>query len=234
MKKLDIAIGARRPEPLLRATLERSGHSCAVFESTLSVLSGLRRSAFDGVIVDLDCPSIAWQQVIDRRTNALSPHFFIIVTGARPAQALEAGADDFVGKPIVADELLARLQRVTCGQAVDARAATRISLGECFLDVERGAITGRTGSAPLTSRELALAQLLFTHAGSVLSRRRLATEVWSSDEELVAHSLEQHIYQLRRKLGRVARNSLKLSSIYGGGYRLVALQSDEEAECSPA
>jgi DNA-binding response OmpR family regulator len=232
MDRLHIAIASTHPEPLLLATLEGAGHACTHFKTTAAVLAGLRRDAYDGVVMDLNQSCIAWQEVLERRKNVMSSRFFVLVFGSNAARALEAGADDFISTPIVADELLARVRRADRGRPPVSPTSRQPELPSCRLDLEQGCLLGRAGTIPLTSRELALAQLLFANAGQVLTRRRLARDVWCCDEDLVGHSIEQHVYQLRRKLARCAGSALRLRGVYGGGYRLEA-QPDGGTSCLP-
>jgi DNA-binding response OmpR family regulator len=74
----------------------------------------------------------------------------------------------------------------------------------------------------LTSRETALARCLFQTPGGLVSRRRLA-HIWEADEDIASRSIEQHVYQLRRKLKRCVGDAVVLRSVYARGYQLECL-----------
>jgi DNA-binding response OmpR family regulator len=68
--------------------------------------------------------------------------------------------------------------------------------------------------------------MMFTHVPSVVSRRRLANDIWCCDEDLASRSIEQHMYQLRRKLRLCAGGAIVLRCIYGTGYRIDVVGTD--------
>ncbi len=146
----------------------------------------------------------------------------IAIGGDNPlaaARALDAGVDDFVAKPVRGAELLARL-----GAAMRRRRPVEspagLTVAGCSLDRASSAIVSSSTRVTLTARELALAQLLFENAGHLVTRERLARDVWGLNTELISRTIEQHVYQLRRKLKRCAGESLALRGVYGSGYRI--------------
>jgi DNA-binding response OmpR family regulator len=72
----------------------------------------------------------------------------------------------------------------------------------------------------LTPREFAVAWLLFSHDGQYVSRRQIAGAVWSSSEDIIGRSLEQHIYKLRKKLELQGAHGCRLQTMYAHGYRI--------------
>ena len=222
MNTAALVIGEKESDLVVRTALECAGHACAPFASTAALLRGIKRDEHVLILLDIDDPAADWQAVLDWRRNWLNPGVPVILMGrcvpGTAAAALEAGADYFVTKPIRGPELLARIQAAM--RRRDGPASPQVARAGCTVDCRTRSLTSQRSRVELTARELAVAQVMFEHAGQLVSRRRLAQTVWSSDEELTGRSIEQHIYQLRRKIRLCVGDALALRGVYGGGYRL--------------
>jgi DNA-binding response OmpR family regulator len=228
-----MVIGDRDARLVVQTALECAGYECAAFSSTPGLLRGLKREDTRLVIIDIDESLVDWRVVVDWRRNWLNPSVGLIAVGAAngssTAAALNGGVDDYVSRPIHGPELLARISAVS--RRSGAVAVPGVALAGCEIDRTAGALRSERGTVGLTSREMGIAQLLFEQVGHVVTRQRLASEVWASSPELIGHSIEQHIYQLRRKLERCVGKRLVLRSIYGHGYRLEMIGA--VAPCKP-
>lgn len=223
MNTAALVIGEKESDLVVRTALECAGHACTPFASTAALLRGIKRDEHVLILLDIDDPAADWQAVLDWRRNWLNPGVPVILMGrcaaGSAAMALEAGADDFVAKPIRGPELLARIQAATRRRR-EGTAAPQVARAGCTVDCRTRSLTSQRSRVELTARELAVAQVMFEHAGQLVSRRRLAQTVWSSNEELTGRSIEQHIYQLRRKIRLCVGDALALRGVYGSGYRL--------------
>ncbi|AKJ27806.1 response regulator transcription factor [Caldimonas brevitalea] len=234
-----LVIEEKQSHLIVSTALECAGYHCTDFTSTAALLRGLKRDDHAVVVVDMDHPAAQAGEVLDWRRNWLNPGVVVILLGSGTdassgvAQALDAGADDFVAKPVRGPELLARLQ------AARRRAAARpeaqpLGLAGCLVDRNSCSLQSSRGRVELTAREMAVAQLLFESAGEVVTRQRLARHVWGCDCELIGRSIEQHIYQLRRKLKRCIGEAVALRGVYGCGYRLDAVPTTTSTGAGPA
>ncbi len=77
-----------------------------------------------------------------------------------------------------------------------------------------------TQTIDLTPREFAVAWILFSRCGEYVSRRQMAGAVWSSSDDIVGRTLEQHIYKLRKKLELNGTRGVQLRAVYARGYQL--------------
>ncbi len=91
----------------------------------------------------------------------------------------------------------------------------------CFrVDLERRRIESNGVALELTRREFDVAALLFRNVGKVLSRGHLMEAVWGHDSSTTTRTVDMHVSRVRKVLGLSAAIGLRLTAIYGYGYRL--------------
>ena len=207
----------------LRATLGSQGYR--LFEAGTGA-DGLVEAASrqpDVVILDLGLPDMDGLEVIRRlREWSTVP---IIVLSARGQEAdkvsaLDGGADDYVGKPFGAEELLARVRVALRHKAGVAREDAVFTTGDLRVDLGRRHVFVRDQEVKLTPTEYRLLTALVRHAGRVLTHRQLLKEVWGPNQTEEAHYLRVYMAQLRRKLEADPARPRYLLTEPGVGYRL--------------
>ena len=137
---------------------------------------------------------------------------------------LDLGADDYVTKPFGVRELLARIQallRRTNNPSGKAESEEAFQIGSATIDPKTFQIKRGRVVEELTAKELKLLQIFHAHAGEVLSRDKLLTEVWGYNYYGTTRTLDQVIVQLRKKLGDHGGEPKHLLTIHGVGYKLV-------------
>jgi len=210
----------------LKAALQAQGYRLV---ESVSGEDGLVQAATrqpDLVIVDLGLPDMDGVDVIRKlREWGSMP---IIVLSARGQErdkiaALDAGADDYVGKPFGVGELLARM-RVALRHAARAREPDEpvVSLGDLNVDLARRRVLVAGREVHLTPIEYKLLTTLVRNAGKVLTQRQLLIEVWGPPYADQAHYLRVYMAQLRRKLEANPARPRYLLTEAGVGYRLAA------------
>ncbi len=222
-KKAALLIEDKSTMLAVRTALECAGFQCEGYTSMISLLRSARRDDHAAIIVDTSQADVDCGALVAWRRNWLGSELPVIALGPRDALCaasnLDLGIDDFVARPIRGPELLARLG-AALRRRRPAESVRAPSVAGCMIDPIASAIVSTSWRVALTSRELALAQVLFENVGQLVTRTRLARDVWGQGVELTGRSLEQHIHQLRRKLKRCAGEAMTLRGVYGSGYRI--------------
>jgi DNA-binding response OmpR family regulator len=129
---------------------------------------------------------------------------------------LDHGADDYVTKPFVFDELLARVRARLRQTSGTPASQMELNAGGITLDVRtRRASSESGGEAELTAKEFSLLETFLRHPGQVLSREQLLSHVWGYDFDPGSNVVDVYVGYLRRKLG-----SERFETVRGMGYRL--------------
>jgi two-component system response regulator BaeR len=130
---------------------------------------------------------------------------------------LEVGADDYVCKPFMPREVVARVKAVLRRPPLALAPEEPQRVGEFLLDESRMRISYAGQALELTTSEYKLLRKLLRSPGRVFSRAQLLVELHGTDDEAFDRAIDTHIKNLRRRLGPAA--SL-LRSVYGVGYQL--------------
>jgi len=123
-------------------------------------------------------------------------------------EGLEAGANDYIAKPLRLGELVARI-RIHLDQ-YQARSDARITIGAFVFSPGSKTLTHRdTGKdLSLTEKETAIIKYLFKKEGAEVNKIELLENVWGYNERITTHTLETHIYRLRQKIYLIDENSI--------------------------
>ncbi len=179
----------------------------------------LRRHPVRLVVLDLGLPGIDGFEVC-RRVRAYSKVPIVMLT-ARDEEpdrvaGLELGADDYVAKPFSPRELAARIKAIL-RRAEDRSDDEVLSTRDIVLRRDSHDVTVAGRSVELTSKEFDLLACFLEHPGIVLSRERLLDLVWGMTYPGGTRTVDVHVAQLRRKIGKAEG----IRTIRGAGYKLI-------------
>jgi two-component system response regulator PhoP len=212
----------------LRARLQAAGYTVDEAADGLEGLYSGLEYPIDVAVVDLGLPKLPGLDLI-RRWRTQNRSFPILVLTARDnwqdkVHGLEAGADDYLGKPFHVEELLARLQALL--RRSSGWASAQLCCGPIVLDTRTQTVTVAQAPVELTSFEYRLLEHLMLKAGEVISKTDLTEHLYEQDFERDSNVIEVFIGRLRRKLD--PHDSLHpIETLRGRGYRLALARSPE-------
>jgi DNA-binding response OmpR family regulator len=217
MSRILIAEDEERIASFVEKGLRAQGYTTTVVTDGEEALQMGRSGLFDLVLLDIGLPGRDGFSVLRAMREAGTRTPVIILTARDGVEdtvtGLEHGADDYVTKPFRFAELLARVRARLRDSGTSE--VTSLTAGSAELDLRARRITIGNQQEDLTTREFALAELLFRHPGQVLSREQILSHVWGFDHDPGSNVVDVYIGYLRRKLGQDA-----IQTVRGVGYRL--------------
>jgi two-component system KDP operon response regulator KdpE len=211
----------------LRASLLSHGYRLVEATTGQEGLQAAETRQPDLIILDLGLPDMDGLEVIQRLRSWTSvPLVVLSARGQETAKvaALDAGADDYISKPFGVSELLARM-RATLRRAErpeGAQSTPTFETGDLQIDFAQRRVLVKRKEVHLTPIEYRLLTTLAKHAGKLLTRKQLLTEVWGRAYADQAHYLHVHMAQLRRKIETDPARPRYILTEPSVGYRLVA------------
>jgi DNA-binding response OmpR family regulator len=208
-------------EPLAQA-LRREGYEVEAVTDGITAAQRGVEGEHDLVVLDLGLPGLDGVEVC-RRIRAARPGVPVLMLTARTEEVdtivgLDAGADDYVAKPMRVGELLARV-RALLRRAPDAPAADSIEVNGVHVDRGSRRVWVDDRELELTPKEFDLLSLLVSEAGRVVTRDRIMSAVWDENWFGSTKTLDMHVSWLRRKLGDDAADPKRLVTVRGVGFR---------------
>lgn len=207
----------------LKAGLTQDGHAVDWVQTaraahTAWVAPAAEMVPYDAVIVDAGLPDGSGIELI-RQARAGGDKSVVLVATARGQVAdrvagLDAGADDYMVKPIDLDELSARLRAVE--RRLSGREGSLHVFGELVIDAKARTVTLRGKPVDLTAHEFAVLLALARRPNAIVPRARIEDSLYSWDKSVESNTVEVQIHRLRRKLGNKT-----IQTHRGLGYRLV-------------
>jgi two-component system OmpR family response regulator/two-component system response regulator QseB len=186
----------------LQAGLRQAGFAVDWLRDGVAADAALRAEPFAAVILDLGLPRLAGFEVL-RTLRARDDRTPVLILTARDAiddrvKGLDAGADDYVVKPIAIAELAARLRALV--RRSQGAAGDRLRIGDLEIDPAARTVRYRGHPVELQPREFAVLLELALNAGRVLTRPQLEARLYEWDQALESNAIEVHVHHLRRKL----------------------------------
>jgi two-component system response regulator QseB len=218
MSRILIAEDEPRLSSFLEKGLRAAGYSTTVCDDGVRCAVMARDEEFDLLILDIGLPGQDGFAVL-RSIRTRGEKMPVLILTARDevvdtVTGLDSGADDYVTKPFVFEELLARVRaRLRAPEQGDS--ALELHGGGVRLDVRTRRAEVDGAEVELTAKEFTLLETFLRHPGQVLSREQLLSHVWGYDFDPGSNVVDVYVGYLRRKLG-----SERFETVRGMGYRL--------------
>lgn len=213
-------------------SLVAAGYPCTQFHTGKALIAALTKThSFDLLILDWEIPDVSGLDVLHWVRNNQGYALPVLFLTSRTSETdlvagLQAGADDYMLKPIRAGELVARVQALIRRMNPIVPSSERFSFGPYDIDPIEATISLNGVDVLLAPKEFELALLLFRNPGRLFSRDVLAASVWNREIPATSRTLDTHLSNIRRKLKLRPENGVRLNASYALGYRLESLNEN--------
>jgi two-component system KDP operon response regulator KdpE len=212
----------------LRVTLGARGYEVVTAPDGPAAVNAVIEQHPDLLLLDLGMPGLSGVEVV-QAVRGWSTMPILVVSGRSDAadkvEALDAGADDYVTKPFVIDELLARVRALT-RRVVPPASDPVVAFGDVTVDLAARSVSRGGPDRPipvrLTPTEWKILELLARSAGRLVTREELLSSIWGPHHTGDSGYLRLYMGQLRKKLEEEPSTPRFLLTEPGLGYRLVA------------
>lgn len=204
--------------------LSATGHTVLHAENGAGFLNLVKNNPVDMLILDWQLPDMEGVQVLETVNTQIEHNIPVIFATQRDAEAdivraLQAGADDYLVKPLREGELLARVEALARRAGVSP-ADNVLEIGHITVNLAAENISIGDQLVKLTPKDYRLACCLLKNIGKLLSREYLLREVWGIDAPINTRTVDVHVSRVRRSLNLIPEFGYCVKTVYQHGYRL--------------
>jgi two-component system, OmpR family, alkaline phosphatase synthesis response regulator PhoP len=207
----------------IRVNLEREGYVVTTYGNGHEGLLAVQQGGVDFLILDLNLPDLDGFTICrELRRHPNTATLPILMLTARTSEAdrimgLELGADDYLAKPFSVRELLARIAAILRRSRGGEPDTAVYDDGHLRIDGRTLRVHVEGEEVKLAKKELELLWMLVRNRPAVVSRDRILSEVWQVAEDVETRTVDAHIRNLRKKIGKD-----RIQTVIGYGYRFEA------------
>jgi DNA-binding response OmpR family regulator len=221
--------------PVIQRWLEEAGHSCRLYEYGKALQRDAGRESFDLMLFDWQLPDLSGDQLLRWFREQLGSTIPVLFVTNRDAEedivtALQAGADDYMVKPVRRLELLARVEALLRRSRPRPVETARIESSPFVIDTNERTVQVNGARVELTDKEYELVVFLFRNLGRLISRGHMLESVWGRNPEVISRTIDTHVSRVRSKLGLRPENGFRLTPVYNYGYRLERIGTRPEPQ----
>ena len=220
MKVLIVEDEVRLADALGQIMKEQHYQADIVYNGTDGLSFGLS-GEYDVIVLDVMLPGENGFQVVKKLREARIQTPVLMLTARDDIQdkvtGLDRGADDYMTKPFIPEELLARIRALSRRQGEVI--VEEMKFGDLTLTLSANDLCCGTKSIHLGYKEFEVLKILMSNSGRIVSKETLIARVWGSDSDAEDNNVEAYISFLRKKLNFVG-SSVEISTLRKVGYRL--------------
>ena len=215
---------------LICQVLTSAGHVCHGFQTGKDLLAHLRKDSYDMLILDWQAGDMDGADVVRKAREKLpdnAPVMFMTTSSGEDdiVAGLDAGAGDYMVKPLRRSEMVARVQAQLRRTYPSQNGAEQLQFGQYVFETRPGRLLMDGQVLDVTHKEFYLALLFFRNIGRPLSRAYIHESVWIRETEVPSRTMDTHVSRVRNKLQLKPENGFRLVPVYSYGYRLEKLGS---------
>lgn len=182
-----------------------------------------QKDQYDLLIVDIMMPVMDGYELCRtiRKEDQEIPIIFLSAKNAEidKVVGLELGADDFISKPFGAREIIARIHAITRRLAPKQESRDTFMMADLKISVTSNRAYRNEKVIDLSSRDIKILQLFYQNKDSVMTRDRISDFAWGHDYLFNSRAIDQHIFQLRKRIEKDPKNPQIIKTVRGEGFR---------------
>lgn len=208
-------------------TLQAIGHACQVVDHK-DLPDQVMGDAFELLIMDEQNGNAGDRVPVHKLQACRQMNLPVLLIASRAEEdviraALDAGASDYIVKPLRLGELAMRVQVLLKRAYPEHAAGEQFRFGPYVFETATGRATFKRTTINVTQKEFELALLFFRNLGRPLSRATIQEAIWSQEPNLASRTMDTHVSRVRNKLRLRPENGFRLAPVYGYGYQLEQL-----------
>lgn len=214
---------SKRMAQALCAILRMEKYEVDSYENGIDGLEAIKSNIYDIVILDVMLPGMNGYEIVKnvRRLGITTPILMLTAKSELDDKVagLDCGADDYLTKPFVTRELLARLRAL--GRRALGTTDGILSFGDITLDTSTFMLSSGTGSQSvrLSEKEYRILEYLMSNGGQILTREQIALKIWGFESDAEYNNVEVYMSFTRKKLAFIGAKT-EIRAVRGIGYEL--------------
>lgn len=213
---------------LIRKYLKLEGYESTHAQNGNKAISLFHKTSPDLIVLDIMLPDIDGLEICKRLREYSEVPIIMLTARVEEVDRLMGfgmGADDYVCKPFIPRELVARIRAVLSRTQRHTEQKV-LKAGSLTLDIAQYKLTIDSTEIRLTQNEFSLLKVMMLSPNKVFSRQELLTTTQGQFVDIYERTVDSHIKNLRKKLAQVAPETNFIESIYGIGYKLIDTSND--------
>ena len=221
--KLLLAEDEKRMASALCEILRSEGYDVDHVDNGTDALDAVRCGVYDVIVLDVMMPGMSGFEVARRarREGVKAPILMLTAKSELDDKVtgLDSGADDYLTKPFMTKELLARL-RALCRRNINSKDGS-LTFGDLSLDTSTATLTCTANgqSVRLAEKEMRIMEYMIANQGQIMTREMLALKIWGYESEAEYNNVEVYMSFTRKKLSFIGSSAV-IKAVRGIGYEL--------------